>query len=296
MKVLFIVNPIAGKGNAAKEATRIKEVMDGIKEVEYNIEFTERPGHAMKLAKSGVAMGYDIIYAVGGDGTVNEVMNGLVGTDCAMGVIPAGSGNDFARSLGIHKDTEKAITETINGAKKYIDIGIINERYFVNIASVGFDAEVVLATQKAKGYFLSGSAAYIVGLISTIFMRKADRLKMKIGHEEFERETLLVAVANGKYYGGGMMAAPEAILDDGLFDVCLIDRVSKTRMLLLFPKFMKGQHGKLKEVSFYKTREVWIESSKPISVNVDGEVFKDMKVHFKLIDKGLLVAFPYGCD
>lgn len=289
MKLLFIVNPTAGKGRAARVIPEIKAAMVQFGEIEYDISYSEKPGHATEISKNAASQGYDIVFAVGGDGTVNEVINGLVNTSSALGVIPRGSGNDFVRTLGIKGDTAKIIKDTIAGIKKQIDVGCINNRYFINIASVGFDAEVVLATQKAKRFFLSDSAAYIAGVISTIFIRKPSRVKMIIGEKEIEDDILLLAVANGKYYGGGMMVAPDAILDDGEFEICVISSMPKIKMLFLFPQFIKGKHKKFKEVSFYKSDKVYTESLKPIAINVDGEVFNDTNVRFDMIKKGLLV-------
>jgi YegS/Rv2252/BmrU family lipid kinase len=292
MKVLFIVNPTAGKGRAAREVTKIKTVMEEMEGVGYDIVYTEKPGHATELARQGGQSGYDIIFAVGGDGTVNEVMNGIAGTQSALAVVPGGSGNDFIRSLSLKGSTDDIIKRTVSGVRKKIDLGVINGRYFANISSVGFDAEVVLATQKAKKFFLSGSAAYLAGLIVTILRRSPYKVRMVIDEGEVEDVILLAAVANGKYYGGGMMAAPEAIINDGLFDICCISRMSRLKMLILFPQFMKGKHKKFKEVRFFRSRKVYIESENPIPINVDGEVFRDNKACFELLPGELLVAVP----
>jgi len=292
MKILFIINPAAGKGIALKQADRIVSAMEGLRDVEYEIKYTEKPGHATYIAREGAALGYNIVFAVGGDGTVNEVVNGLVGTGTALGVIPGGSGNDFIRSLNIKGSVEEIIEGTIRGQRKQIDVGITNGRYFINISSVGFDAEVVLATQKAKKFFLSGSTAYIAGLITTIFKRKADKIIMTIDGHEITKEVLLVAVANGKYYGGGMMAAPDAVIDDGLFDICLITNAPKLRMLRLFPRFIKGQHKDLKEVNFYRSQKVHIEACNPMPVNIDGEVYLDNSVTFEILRNALTVVVP----
>jgi len=292
MKVLFIVNPTAGKGRTIKIVPEIKAIMSELKEVEYEISYTEKSGHATGIAKNAADQGYDIVFAVGGDGTVNEVMNGLVKTNSALGVIPGGSGNDFVRTLGTKGDTAKIIKDAVNGTKKLIDVGFINDRYFINISSAGFDAEAVLATEQAKKYFLSGSLAYLAGLISTILSGKPNRVKISIGDKEIEESILLIAVANGKYYGGGMMAAPDAVLDDEMFDVCIIRAMSRIRMLSIFPQFMKGKHKKFKEVSFHRSDKVSIESLTPIAVNVDGEVFRDTKVTFEIIKKGLFITCP----
>lgn len=292
MKILFIVNPVAGKGQAKRMVPDIKKMMADVDDADYDICYTEKAGHATSIARDGANQGYDIIYAVGGDGTVNEVMNGLVGTDSALAILPGGSGNDFIRTVDGKDDGDNIIKDTINGTKKLIDVGIINGRYFINISSVGFDAEVVLATERFKKLCLSGSAAYIAGLISTIFTRKPSRVKIAMDGIEIEKEILLTAVANGKYYGGGMKAAPDAVFDDGLFDVCVIEKVSKLKMLLLFPQFIKGRHARFKEVSFYKSKKVCIKSQKPIAVNVDGEVYMDTDINFEIVRNKLYVMIP----
>lgn len=292
MRVLFIVNPVAGKGQAMKKVPFIKDAMKNIEGVEYEISYTKRPGHATEIAKDAADDGYDIVYAVGGDGTVNEVMNGLVGKDSALAVLPGGSGNDFIRSLTSYRIDHTKIRDTIFGTKKTIDIGIINGRYFINIASVGFDAEVVLATQQFKKLLLSGSTAYIAGLIKTIFTGKMNKVKIKLDGQELEKRILLIAVANGKYYGGGMKAAPYADIDDGLFDICIIESLPKIKLLFLFPQFIKGKHKKFKEVSFYKSKSVRIESQDLIGVNIDGEVFKDNCASFEIAKEKLYVMIP----
>lgn len=292
MRVLFIVNPVAGKGRALKIVPIIESTMKTADGIEYKIEYSKGPGDAVKIARDYAATGIDMVFAVGGDGTVNEVANGLAKTNTAMAVIPGGSGNDFIRSLGITGKPDDIITRTLKGIRKKIDIGLINDRYFVNISSAGFDAEVVIATQKAKKFFLSGSAAYVAGLISVIFTGRPSSIKMKTDDVEISDSVLLVAVANGKYYGGGMKAAPDAIIDDGLFDICLISRMPKIKMLFLFPQFMKGKHKKFREVKFYRSRRVTIEAEKPIYINIDGEVVRDIRVTFELIKGGLAIAMP----
>ena len=290
MKVSFIVNPAAGKGKAKSFVFPIEEAMKSLNEISYEICFTKKAGHATELARSAAALGCKIVYAVGGDGTVNEVMNGLVGTNSALSVLPGGSGNDFARSIDIHGDIIQIIRQTLKGKIKPIDVGIINGRYFINISSVGFDAEVAL--QRFKKSVFSGSAAYVAGLISTIFTCKSIKIKFKADETEFEKMILLTAVANGKYYGGGMKAAPDAILDDGKFDICIIDWLPKIKMLFLFPKFMKGKHESLKEVNFLRSEKVTLESCEPVAINIDGEVLQDTRISFEMIKKGLLVAMP----
>jgi diacylglycerol kinase (ATP) len=292
MKILFIVNPVAGKGLAKRLVPEIQKKMQSVANASFDIRYTERVGHATDIARCGAKSGYDIIYAVGGDGTVNEVANGLVGTGSALAILPGGSGNDFIRTVDGKVNGDNIIRDTIYGTKKLIDVGIINGRYFINIASVGFDAEVVLETQRFKKFNLSGSASYIAGLISTIFTGKSSKVKIKIGDKVIESEILLSAVANGRYYGGGMKPTPDAVFDDGLFDICVIRKLPRIKLLFLFPEFIKGKHAKFKEVSFYKSEKVSIESDDPIAINADGEVWRDKRVNFEIVKNGLYVMIP----
>lgn len=296
MKLLFIVNPVAGKGKAKKLIPEIEDAVGGMDGVDFKIVCTEKAGEAVGIASAAAGEKCDIVFAVGGDGTVNEVANGLVNTGCAMAVIPGGSGNDFIRSFGMKGSVRDIIGEAIGCERSYIDVGFINNRCFVNIASVGFDAEVVINKQKVERFFLSGSLAYLAGLIITIMDRKSPYVRITADGRSMERKILLAAIANGKYYGGGMMPTPEAAMDDGLFDICLVSAISKMKMFFLFPKFMKGTHGSIKEVSFFRSESVLIESDEPIPVNVDGDVFEDTRVLFKLIKRGLCVAMPIHKD
>lgn len=292
MRVLFIVNPVAGKGHALKIVPSIKSTMESITDTQYEIVYSKEPWDAEKIARDYAEKGTDIVFAVGGDGTVNEVANGLVNTNTAMAIIPGGTGNDFIRSLGITGSPCEIIQRTLKGNRKKIDIGLINGRYFVNISSVGFDAEVAIAAQKAKKFFISGSAAYVAGLISVIFTSRPKAIKMKADNIEVSDSILLVAVANGKYYGGGMKAAPDAVIDDGLFDICFISHIAKIKMFFLFPLFMKGKHKIIREVKFYRASRVTIEAEKPIYINIDGEIIQDTNVTFELIKGGLAIAMP----
>jgi YegS/Rv2252/BmrU family lipid kinase len=276
--------------SAFKRVPQIEEAVSCIDGLEYEIVYSEKPGHAVSLAKKAAEDRYEIVFAVGGDGTVNEVINGLIFTDVLFSVIPAGSGNDFVRTAGIHGSVKDIIHKSINGSKKLIDAGLVNGRYFINISSVGFDAEAALATQKMKRMFLSGSAAYIAGLIKTIFTKKDDDVTISLNGQAIKEKIILVAVANGKYYGGGMMAAPEAALNDGLLDICCISTMPRLKVLFLFPQFIKGRHDKFREVKFYRTERIEIVSDKLMPVNLDGEVYRNNKVVIEIIKNALFIT------
>lgn len=290
MSILFIVNPTAGKGKA-KTLVPIIESECKAHNIEYVVKYTSGPADGTSIAARGAAEGFERIIAVGGDGTVNDVLNGIAGTNAALGVIPGGSGNDFIRSINSHNDIKKIIEDNTYGKIVKCDLGMCNGKYFINVASSGFDAQVVIETQKAKKVF-SGSLAYIVAVIKTIFIYKGKRINIKVDDHNFEENTLLVAVANGKYYGGGMLPAPEAEIDDGYFDICHIKQVGKAKMLVLFPKFIKGKHCNIKEVSMLKGRKIKIEANEELPVNLDGETFYSRQIDFEILPKGINIIIP----
>lgn len=290
MSILFIVNPVAGKGKA-KTLVPIIEDVCRTGHMEYIIKYTCSPEDGARIAAWGAGEGFERIVAVGGDGTVNDALNGIVGTNAALGVIPGGSGNDFIRSINSNNEIKKIIEDNMYGKIVKCDLGICNGKYFINVASSGFDAQVVMETQKAKKIF-SGSIAYIAGVVKTIFMYKGKKISIRIDDNIFEENTLLVAVANGKYYGGGMLPAPDAEIDDGNFDICHIKQVGKVKLLVLFPKFMKGKHADIKEVSMHKGRKISIGANENLPVNLDGETFYSRQIDFEIVPKGINIIIP----
>lgn len=290
MSILFIVNPTAGKGKARELAPLIEKKCEENK-IAYELRLTAAPGDGTSIAASGAREGFERIVAVGGDGTVNEVLNGIVGTSSALGVIPGGSGNDFIRSINENSEIETILHDNIYGRIIKSDIGKCNGKYFINVASSGFDAQVVIETINAKKIF-SGSFAYIAALIKTIFSYKGSKINIKIDESEFNENSLLIAVANGRYYGGGMLPAPEAKINDGLFHICHIKHVGKLKMFALFPRFMKGKHGDIREVSMLIGRNVRIEANSELPVNVDGETFFSRQISFEIIPGGINIIVP----
>lgn len=290
MSVLFIVNPIAGKGNA-KTIVPIIEKICREKDIVYEIIYTKSPKNGTEIAIDGVKKGFERIIAVGGDGTLNEVLNGVVGSEVALGIIPAGSGNDFVRTINTSKEIEKIILDNIFGKIKCADLGKCNGINFINIASVGFDAKVVDETQRAKRFF-SGSLAYIAGTISTIFKYKGIKATIDIDGNITKENILLLAAANGRYYGGGMIPAPNADIYDGLFDICIIKKAPKIKLLGLFPRFMKGKHLGIKEVSIVRGKKVTIESDDKFYVNIDGEVIEGNKMNFEIVPECVNIIIP----
>jgi len=292
MRHIFIINPAAGKGKSLELIPFIEEYFRG-KAEEFTIRVTEYPGHATELAKEYSSIEKCRIYSVGGDGTVNEIVNGIAGTESVLGVIPTGSGNDFIRSYQEKFDIKKMIVSTINGEEKSIDLARVNDKYFINISSIGFDANVgfnVAKFKKVPG--VTGSMAYLISIIYTIFKKKICNIKIDIDGKKMELTLLLAAVANGRYYGGGILPTPNARIDDGLFDICLVSDMSRIQILSLFPKYMKGLHAELKQVSFFKGKKIEIVSKDELCLNIDGEILSARTVNFEILEDAIKVIFP----
>ncbi|ERI95637.1 lipid kinase, YegS/Rv2252/BmrU family [Clostridiales bacterium oral taxon 876 str. F0540] len=295
MNHLFIINPAAGKGKTLKFIPLIEKIFQHRNE-KYIIEVTKGVGHASELVRKYCSEEDYRVYSVGGDGTLNEVLNGIVNTNSSLAVIPCGSGNDFIKSIYNYSKREKIediFLKMIDGKDKYIDLGKVNNRYFINIASVGFDAEVAYNAIKLKKLpFIGGTLAYILGIIITVFKYKSPDLKINIDNRQFNMKALLVAVANGRYYGGGINVTPKAEIDDGIFNICNIEEVSKPKILILFPKVIKGTHSKIKEVHFTNGKNIKLTSPNEISFNIDGEISRGKEVEFIMIPNGIKIVFP----
>ncbi len=251
-KYMLIVNPISGRGSGLKHKSLIENFFNANK-LEYDLILTERPGHALELAQNAVAQGYDIVVAAGGDGTCNEVINGiLTGKNVenrkpSMGVLPVGRGNDFAYSMGVASDFDEACAHFLHPTVKMIDVGKVTGgvfpqgRYFGNGVGIGFDAVVGFEALKLK--FLTGFPSYIVAALKTIFLYfKAPRLQLDLDDQQITDRFLMVSVMNGIRLGGGFFIAPKGDPTDGKFSLCLVNAMGKFATFPMVLKFMKGTH------------------------------------------------------
>jgi YegS/Rv2252/BmrU family lipid kinase len=285
MSITFIINPKAGRGRAVKLWKRIsaKAMFDY---PDATIVLTEYPGHAKDIASEAVRTGSDLVISVGGDGTVHEILNGIAGKGCALGIIPSGSGNDLARTLGIDLDVETAYAMIRSGVKGTIDIGLAGSRYFINIGGVGFDAEVV-ADMNMNMKFLRGTMAYVASVLKKLVNYRPVRLRIDIDGKIIEKTVYICAVANGRFYGGGMMLAPRANIRDGLFDICIIEDLNKWEFLKTFPKVFSGTHVSHPKVSMHKGKHIVIEGPENLFIHADGEVFGNLPADFRIIPNGI---------
>lgn len=291
-KLLFIINPTAGGGRTTNIIPLIEKKMKE-KNITYKIILTTEPKEATRIAEENVNL-FNIIIAVGGDGTVNEVAKGMINKRSGiLGIIPSGTGNDFAKAIGLGSDLEIALETLIKCKTKKIDIGKINGFSFLNIASVGFDTEVVIQTNRIKKK-IRGEISYLLGILKTLLSYKKKKVNMLIDDVLYERNLVLLAVGNGNYYGGGFKVLPMAKIDDGFFHICIVKDISNFKILFLFPSVIKGQHLKYKKyVEIYKAKRVVVNNSENLNLNIDGEIVCiDNDVVFEMDNHKLDVIIP----
>ena len=291
MKPYFIINPIAGGGGVLDKFAEAKAVLN-INNDEDCI-FTEHEHQAKQLAESAYQNGERFIVAVGGDGTVNEVASALYDKpDAIMGILPFGTGNDFAKAVNIPSEPEAAARVLTDGAAHRMDVGLANGTPFINVAGIGFDVDVLINTEKYKKRFHKGMLPYFLGIIKTLLHIKKLPAVITSDGKEQQKNILLCAVGNGTHYGGGMAVTPKALTDDGLFDVCVIKNACLPRLLLILPGFIKGRHLKSKLVDYYRASEVKINCAR-LPLQLDGEVgVEHAPVEYKILPQALNMMLP----
>ncbi|MDD4792547.1 MAG: diacylglycerol kinase family lipid kinase, partial [Firmicutes bacterium] len=289
LRVAVIFNPNARHGRAAEdEATAVRALTD--LGVDFDLFKTSGPGDAISLAQGAAEQGYDVVCAMGGDGTVNEVINGIARTGAALAVIPVGTGNDFSGALGVPKgDVAAACRILARGHRRPMDLCRANDRYFACSFGAGFDARVgKAATERFKRF--GGIWTYIFAFMSVIWTFRPGQMRIVADGREISKSPLLVAVTNWKSYGGGMYICPDARIDDGLLDVCIIDNVPIFKLLCCFPRVIRGAHVNMPEVEMLQVRSVQISCSRMETYHVDGEVFEADHIELALVPGGIDVV------
>ena len=283
-RYMLIVNPEAGSGKTMKVLPQIENILR-TKKVEYEFHFTQEPRHATELVKE-IGSQFDVIVSVGGDGTINEVINGLPDFKIPFGMIPIGTGNDFARSCSIpYNSLEEAIQILMNHDVKNIDVGEVNGRKFVNVLGMGFEGQANWNGRKID--FIKGALRYILAIIYTLIAYKRIPMKLTLDKKVLDDDIYLVSIGNGWNVGGGLQLTPKAKLDDGLFDVCYVKEISRWRVVTKFAKLSNGTITDLSEVEMYQAKHIKVESTSVIPIHFDGEIFEekskifDIKIHPK---------------
>ncbi len=237
--------------------------------MDFAFHFTDRRWHAVELVRR-YASQFDVVVSVGGDGTLNEILNGAPELDVPLGLIPIGTGNDFARSCKIpYDDIPAAVEILLRHDVRYLDLGIVNGRRFINALGTGFAGRVNDLGMKLS--WLRGTLKYLVAISVVFFTYRRRQLKVVVDDHVEEGKMFLVSVGNGPFVGGGLQLTPQACLTDGIFGVCLIRRIPRWKIVWNFAKLYSGQIDEMPEVELLEARKLTLESPRPIPMHLDGE-------------------------
>lgn len=278
-KVKLIFNPHADKGNAWRLASSLQNLIE--RKGGASWVSTEYPGHATELTTQAAQEGHSIISALGGDGTVHEIVNGLMQIPAderpKLAVVPIGSGNDFANNVGIEMDIERAMLNVFGEDTKAIDIGKITDQtgvteYWDNTMGIGFDGAATIRASKITR--LQGFPMYLLAVIQTILQHhNVAQMTIETDTETIEQDVLMISICNGPREGGGFHVAPGAVVDDGILDYAMIEGVSRLMMFRLIPEVMNGTHGRFEQVRLGSSRTFKLSYDRPMAIHTDGEVF-----------------------
>jgi diacylglycerol kinase (ATP) len=287
------VNPVAGAGKTGREWPRIMDLFK-VNGLRFEYDITEAPGHAIELAREAARNGYDLVVSVGGDGTINEIVNGLYASgnirDAALGIVSTGTGSDYIRTVGIPRHREEACRCLLSPRKRLVDLGIVEytrdghreERLFVNFAGAGFDAEIVRRTTR-QFKSLGALPAYLLGVLTTLMFYQNRDVSIRLDGEPLETRVCTVMMNNGRYGGGSMFTAPQADLADGLLDVLIVGDMSKPDLLWSIPRIYKGTHLTHPKVTMKKAREIEVFSSSRMQLQADGELLGEVPARFRVL-------------
>jgi YegS/Rv2252/BmrU family lipid kinase len=278
-RIKLIFNPHADRGRAWDIASSLKAIIAGHTEFEW--ASTEYPGHAVEIARQAALDGCDAVAALGGDGTVHEIVNGLMSVPAdrrpLLAAVPIGSGNDFCHNIGIAGDHEQAMQRILTGSPRRIDIGRVTDgsgrtEYWDNTLGIGFDATVTIYSYQITR--LQGFSMYLWAVIQTILRNHtAPRMRIQTDQESIDDQVLMLTVCNGPREGGGFRVAPAAEPNDGWLDFAMIRKVSRLMMFRLIPEVMNGTHGRFRQVRLGRCRRMEIKVEQPVTIHTDGEIF-----------------------
>lgn len=299
---LFIVNPNAAKGKAGKDWRRIERHV-GKRDVHYKAVLTNSPGHAVSIVEEELRLGYKNFVVVGGDGTVNEVVNGIFHQqivppeEISIGIIPVGTGNDWARYYKIPKKYSKALDHVFSEEVHFQDIGKLTHlvdgrpstHYFANIAGFGFDALVVKATNDMQDRGNRLAIAYLFNLIRTAVSYRSIPMTIDINTQRFEKKVFSISVGNGMFSGGGMKQTPQAEINDGYFDVTIYDDMPLLKVVRNVSKLYNGKILNISGVHHYKTKRLVVQDGPDLLAEVDGEIIPNGPFEIEILPSALKV-------
>lgn len=300
-KMYIIVNPVSANGTTAKEWPQHEAALK-TSGFSFDVAFTGFPEHATDLARHAIKQGYRTIVSVGGDGTMNEVLNGffengkLVDKTARLVVFSRGTGCDFIRTLGIKKGMEDLISVLQRNNEQKVDVGVsrfknydgtIKTRYFLNVSDIGIGGETTNRVNR-HSKFLKGFLSFLLGAVATIILYRNKNFEVTIDDSiEIKGKMNSVIVANGRYFGGGMLVAPEASLTDGLFDILIFGNLGKPDLIRSFPLIYSGRHLTHPKVKLYKGRKVKVLCREKALFEVDGEQPGTADAEFEILPGAL---------
>jgi len=294
----IIINPVASGGKVGQQWPQISEVLrqGGL---QFDAELTQAPLHAIEIARRALDQGFRHFVAVGGDGTVHEVVNGLVveghiPPDVTLSIIPGGTGSDTIRVMGISRDPLQACRTALGHQTRTVDIGVMEclregkpiTRYFVNVAGLGFDGEVCVRVNRSSKR-IGGTLPYLTSLVLTLFAYSNKDVQLTVDGQPSQGRFNSVVICNGQYFGGGMWVGPKAAPDDGLFDVVLLGDLNKLEFLLNVPRVYKGTHLTHPKVKSMQAREVHVQAAQPMFIQAEGELVGEAPATFRIIPGAL---------
>jgi YegS/Rv2252/BmrU family lipid kinase len=301
---LVVVNPNAGNGKGRKEWHHISQLLNQYN-VPFQVIFTERKGHAIELTCEYLSKGIRKIITVGGDGTLNEVVNGVMlckscpSSEVLLGLIPVGTGNDWGRMFGIPCDYEKSVKIISENRQMTHDVGIVSyyngdrksERFFINIAGLGFESVVVQKTNRQKDLGRGGKLIYFYNLLTSLMAYKNTPAEVEIDGKKHKAMVFSINVGNGRYCGGGMRQTPEALPDDGLLDVTVINGIGKFEIIRNLNILYNGTILKHPKIDGYRCKNVKITSDYQIFTEADGETLGHTPAEFSIVPGALRIVY-----
>lgn len=303
---LVIVNPNAGRGKGGRDWKIIAALLAQY-DIPFTEKFTEARRHAILLTNEGIRKGFRRIIVVGGDGTMNEAVNGAFAqkvcpsSDITLGMITVGTGNDWGKLFGVPMDYEGAIRIIREGRTMLQDAGIVyyyhgtsrQKRYFINIAGLGFDAVVVKRTNLQKDRGHKGKALYFLNLLSSLLFYRHTRTSVEIDGLKIEEDVFTISIGIGKFSGGGMRQTPLAIPDDGLFDITIIKKIRKDEVVMSLKMLYDGTILEHPKIEGYKGRDILIDSDPLIHVEADGESLGHSPIEFRILPRSINVLYGH---
>jgi len=291
-RIKLIFNPMAGVKKNPSRLRRIIASELSKANCQYDFAETESRGHATEMAAKAVEEGYNLVAAIGGDGTVNEVASGLVGTETALGIIPVGSGNGLARSLGIPMGVRGACRSLVTGEAHRIDVGRLNDRYFFVVSGAGYDAAVGHRFDRSS---MRGPWRYFVAGAREFMSYQPQHVCLRFNGHQLTIDAFVLTVANTRQYGNGAIIAPQARPDDGQLDVCVVSDVNFIQMLIHLPKLFTGKIDRSRHYMGFQVSTLEVLRDTPGPVHVDGEPLEGSRcLSYKVLPRALKVMVPPG--